>query len=113
MFSVHRKSFPDVSAGDRIEQNPDITNRPTVAEVRTFMDSLFRGAGDYAADWHGKMEQQEWLDHKGEKVKNWKKLAASWGSGCEKRSRGMSGPDRNAGTYNANSDLSGIKAKIR
>lgn len=62
---------------------------PSLEEVRKFMGSLFLGAGDYAHDWLKRMKAQGWKDHKGQPVKDWKKLAGSWASSCEKRKRGV------------------------
>ena len=42
------------------------------------MGELIRGAGEYAEEWVKRMKQQAWKDHKGQPVKDWKKLAASW-----------------------------------
>jgi hypothetical protein len=42
--------------------------------------SLFRGAGEYSGEWHRRMQDQAWKDNKGQPVKDWKKLAASWAS---------------------------------
>jgi hypothetical protein len=62
---------------------------PLLEEVRKFMNSLFHGAGDYASDWLQRMKKQAWKDHRGQPVKDWKKLAASWASGCERNRRGI------------------------
>ena len=58
---------------------------PSLEAVRKFMDEFIRGAGEYAEEWVKRMKQQAWKDHKGQPVKDWKKLAASWVSGCERR----------------------------
>jgi hypothetical protein len=62
---------------------------PSLDDVRVFMNNLFRGAGEYAVEWHKRMRDQAWKDNKGQPVKDWKKIAASWASGCEKRKRGV------------------------
>lgn len=53
------------------------------------MASLFHGAGEYAEEWLKRMKKQGWKDRKEQPVKDWKKLAASWASGCEKKKRGI------------------------
>jgi hypothetical protein len=66
-----------------------VGGEPSLDDVRKFMDSFIRGAGEYAEEWVKRMKEQGWKDHKGQPVKDWKKLAASWASGCEKRKRGV------------------------
>jgi hypothetical protein len=78
-----------VARGMTASSYPD-GGEPSLDDVRVFMDSLFRGAGEYAEEWHRRMQDQAWKDHKGQPVKNWKNLAASWANGCGKRKRGVS-----------------------
>jgi hypothetical protein len=78
-----------IARGATASSYPD-GGEPSFDDVRVFMDSLFRGAGEYAGEWHRRMQDQAWKDNKGKPVKDWKKLAASWASGCEKRKRGVS-----------------------
>jgi hypothetical protein len=62
---------------------------PSLEDVRKFMDEFIPGAGEYAEEWVNRMKQQAWKDHKGQPVRDWKKLAASWASGCVRRKRGV------------------------
>ena len=77
-----------IARGTTASSYPD-GGEPSLDDVRVFMDSLFRGAGEYAGEWHKRMQEQAWNDHKGQPVKDWKKLAASWASGCERKKRGV------------------------
>ena len=62
---------------------------PSLDDVRVFMENLFRGAGEFAHEWLKRMQDQAWKDQRSRPVRDWKKLAASWASGCEKRKRGV------------------------
>ena len=83
-----QKMLGSIARGTTASSYPD-GGEPSLDDVRVFMDSLFRGAGEYAGEWHRRMQEQAWKDNKGQPVKDWKKLAASWASGCERKKRGI------------------------
>lgn len=86
--SLVEKLVGSIARGTTASSYPD-GGEPSLDDVRVFMDSLFRGAGEYAGEWHRRMQDQAWKDNKGQPVKDWKKLAASWASGCERKRRGI------------------------
>lgn len=81
-----KELLKEISRGTTKCSYPD-GDEPSLEVVQRFLESLFRGAGQYAEAWLKRMNEQAWKDHKGRPVRDWKKLAASWASTSETRKR--------------------------
>jgi hypothetical protein len=81
------EAVSDIASGMTAGSYPD-GGRPTVEQVRAFMDGLFRGAGEFAEKWHATMTRQQWKDQRGKPVHKWRDLASRWASACERKKRG-------------------------